>query len=131
MNRIWHSFKRKVVQKNIVDSSLQTQKSFYYYTSPTLFFGVKICVNCKKRKCFQNCLCSTFTFHPVRKYMQKNEAKTKQKRTCHKFNVLDRLLFFITNKNIAKFNWTELKTLEWWISGLMLDPLFMIISRLT
>ena len=25
----------------------------------------------------------------------------------------------------------ELKTLEWWISGLMLDPLFLIISRLT
>ena len=26
---------------------------------------------------------------------------------------------------------TELKTLEWWISGLMLDPLFFLISRLT
>ena len=26
---------------------------------------------------------------------------------------------------------TELKTLEWWISGFMLDPLFLIISRLT
>jgi len=25
---------------------------------------------------------------------------------------------------------SELKTLEWWISGLMLDPLFFLISRL-
>ena len=25
---------------------------------------------------------------------------------------------------------TELKTLEWWISGLMLNPLFFLISRL-
>ena len=26
---------------------------------------------------------------------------------------------------------SELKTLEWWISGLMLDPLILISSRLT
>ena len=26
--------------------------------------------------------------------------------------------------------YTELGTLEWWISGLMLDPLFFLISRL-
>ena len=26
---------------------------------------------------------------------------------------------------------TELGTLEWWISGLMLNPLFLLISRLT
>ena len=26
---------------------------------------------------------------------------------------------------------SELGTLEWWISGLMLNPLFLIISRLT
>ena len=32
------------------------------------------------------------------------------------------------NKNI---NASELKTLEWWISRLMLDPLFFLISRLT
>ena len=28
------------------------------------------------------------------------------------------------------FDLTELRTLEWWISGLMLDPLFFLISRL-
>ena len=27
-------------------------------------------------------------------------------------------------------NFSELKTLEWWISGLMLNPLFFLISRL-
>ena len=26
--------------------------------------------------------------------------------------------------------WPELKTLEWWISGLMLNPLFFLISEL-
>ena len=26
--------------------------------------------------------------------------------------------------------WSELGSLEWWISGLMLDPLFFLISRL-
>ena len=31
----------------------------------------------------------------------------------------------------TKFGKSELKTLEWWISGLILDPLFLIISRLT
>ena len=31
------------------------------------------------------------------------------------------------HKNVLE---TELKTLEWWISGLMLNPLFFLISRL-
>ena len=31
----------------------------------------------------------------------------------------------------TKFGKSELKTLEWWISVLILDPLFLIISRLT
>ena len=30
-----------------------------------------------------------------------------------------------------KINASELKTLEWWISRSMLDPLFFLISRLT
>ena len=29
-----------------------------------------------------------------------------------------------------KFRFPELKTLEWWISGLRLNPLFFLISRL-
>ena len=31
------------------------------------------------------------------------------------------------HKNVLE---TELKTLEWWLSGLMLNPLFFLISRL-
>ena len=47
----------------------------------------------------------------------------------------DRFLFKIyKDKNIFKIysmaERTELETLEWWISGLMLDLLFFLISRL-
>ena len=31
----------------------------------------------------------------------------------------------------SSFYCTELGTLEWWISGLMLNPLFLLFSRLT
>ena len=33
-------------------------------------------------------------------------------------------------RQIEYSTWAELKTLEWWISGLMLNPLFFLISRL-
>ena len=45
--------------------------------------------------------------------------------------------FFFTKTRICEvwywnlsLNRAELETLEWWISGLMLDPLFFLISRL-
>ena len=39
------------------------------------------------------------------------------------------VLIFLTY--LRKQNLSELGTLEWWISGLMLNPLFLLISRLT
>ena len=41
-----------------------------------------------------------------------------------KLQTFDKRIIFVLN------NWSELKTLEWWISGLMLNPLFFLISIL-
>ena len=45
------------------------------------------------------------------------------------------ILMYTNVTNLVKYKFSkiksELKTFEWWISGLMLDPLFLIISRLT
>ena len=40
-------------------------------------------------------------------------------------------LFEFVLQNSSLFLISELKTLEWWISRLMLDPLFFLLSRLT
>ena len=38
---------------------------------------------------------------------------------------------FLAAKTNYKIDCTQLKTSDWWISRLMLDPLFSFISRLT
>ena len=45
------------------------------------------------------------------------------------FPWLARNTFWCRSENFENWN-SELKTLEWWISGLMLHPLFSLISRL-
>jgi len=67
---------------------------------------------------------------------QNKESKGKTSFMCVKGEVYMKILKIIEiyireNRNDNKQIKTELKTLEWWISGLMLDPLFLIISRLT
>ena len=48
----------------------------------------------------------------------------------NKYVGLDLMIYFDPEIQQTKFLTSELGTFEWWILGLMLDPLFFIISRL-
>ena len=58
-------------------------------------------------------------------------------RTVNTSSLYQNCQYFLSLSSLTSSNnlslcilWPELGTLEWWISGLMLDPLFFLISRL-